>query len=70
MVPRGNEHSERIEKAEIEDRADGDERQGPPVWARPGDPRLKDDEQAWYLRPAVLGTLLIVCCVILNLIFW
>jgi SSS family solute:Na+ symporter len=33
-------------------------------------PRLKDDEQVWYLRPAVLGALLLVCCIILNYIFW
>jgi len=33
-------------------------------------PRLKDDEQHFLLRPAVLGTILIVACVILNIIFW
>jgi SSS family solute:Na+ symporter len=33
-------------------------------------PKLKDDEAAWYLRPAVLGVVLLACCVILNLIFW
>jgi SSS family solute:Na+ symporter len=33
-------------------------------------PKLKDDEQAWYLRPAVLGVVLLAACVILNLIFW
>jgi SSS family solute:Na+ symporter len=33
-------------------------------------PKLKDQEQAWYLRPAVLGVVLLACCVILNIIFW
>ena len=33
-------------------------------------PKLKDEEQAWYLRPAVLGVVLLACCVILNIIFW
>jgi SSS family solute:Na+ symporter len=33
-------------------------------------PKLKDQEQNWFLRPAVLGTILLGCCVILNLIFW
>jgi SSS family solute:Na+ symporter len=33
-------------------------------------PKLKDDETAWYLRPAVLGMVLLACCVILNIIFW
>lgn len=33
-------------------------------------PKLKDDEQSWYLRPAVLGIVLLVCCVILNILFW
>jgi SSS family solute:Na+ symporter len=33
-------------------------------------PKLKDEETAWYLRPAVLGVVLIACCVILNVIFW
>ena len=33
-------------------------------------PRLKDEEKAWYLRPAVLGMVLLVACVILNIIFW
>ena len=32
-------------------------------------PKLKDDEQAWYLRPAVLGIVLLGACVVLNLIF-
>lgn len=33
-------------------------------------PKIKDEEKAWYLRPATLGIILLVCCVILNLIFW
>jgi SSS family solute:Na+ symporter len=33
-------------------------------------PKLKDEEQAWYLRPAILGCVLLACCVVLNLIFW
>jgi SSS family solute:Na+ symporter len=33
-------------------------------------PKLKDDEQNWLLRPAVFGTILIIGCVILNIIFW
>ena len=33
-------------------------------------PRIRDEEQAWYLRPAVLGAILLAGCVILNYIFW
>jgi SSS family solute:Na+ symporter len=33
-------------------------------------PKLKDEEQTWILRPAVLGTILLAACVALNLIFW
>ncbi|MBC8095251.1 MAG: hypothetical protein H7Y43_05525 [Akkermansiaceae bacterium] len=33
-------------------------------------PKIKDSEQVWYLRPAVVGTILLICCVILNIIFW
>jgi SSS family solute:Na+ symporter len=32
-------------------------------------PKLKDEESAWYLRPATIGIVLLICCVILNLIF-
>ena len=32
-------------------------------------PKIKDHGGAWYLRPAVVGILLLICCVILNLIF-
>ncbi|HSD26335.1 MAG TPA: sodium:solute symporter family protein [Vicinamibacteria bacterium] len=33
-------------------------------------PRLADDEKHWILRPAVLGTILLAGCVVLNVIFW
>jgi len=33
-------------------------------------PKIKDNEQNWLLRPAVLGTILFICCVVLNLIFF
>jgi SSS family solute:Na+ symporter len=33
-------------------------------------PRLKDEETAWYLRPATLGIILLAACVVLNIIFW
>jgi SSS family solute:Na+ symporter len=33
-------------------------------------PRVVDPEQNWFLRPAVLGTILLIACVILNYIFW
>jgi solute:Na+ symporter, SSS family len=33
-------------------------------------PRLPDEERHWILRPAVLGAILLGCCVILNVIFW
>jgi len=32
-------------------------------------PKIKDDEKAWYLRPAVVGVVLLLCCVVLNVIF-
>jgi solute:Na+ symporter, SSS family len=32
-------------------------------------PKIRDEEQAWYLRPATLGIVLLVACVILNIIF-
>jgi len=32
-------------------------------------PKLKDDEQSWFLRPATLGIVLLLCCVLLNFIF-
>jgi SSS family solute:Na+ symporter len=33
-------------------------------------PKLKEVEQNWFLRPAVLGTILLLCCVVLNILFW
>src|SRR5690606_3995406 len=33
-------------------------------------PKIKDEQAAWYLRPAVVGLILLLCCVILNIIFW
>ena len=33
-------------------------------------PKIKDEGTAWYLRPAVVGTVLLLGCVILNIIFW
>ena len=33
-------------------------------------PKIKDDEQHVLMRPAVLGTVLLIACVILNWIFW
>jgi SSS family solute:Na+ symporter len=33
-------------------------------------PKIKDDEQNWFLRPAVLGVILLAVCVIMNIIFW
>jgi solute:Na+ symporter, SSS family len=33
-------------------------------------PKLKDEETAWYLRPAVIGIILLIGCVILNIIFF
>jgi SSS family solute:Na+ symporter len=33
-------------------------------------PKIKDEGTAWHLRPAVIGTVLMIGCVILNIIFW
>jgi SSS family solute:Na+ symporter len=33
-------------------------------------PKLKDEEKAWYMRPAIIGVVLLVGCIILNIIFW
>jgi SSS family solute:Na+ symporter len=33
-------------------------------------PKIKDEQAAWYSRPAVVGTILLIVCVILNIIFW
>jgi SSS family solute:Na+ symporter len=33
-------------------------------------PKIKDENQPWYQRPAIVGLVLIAVCVILNFIFW
>jgi SSS family solute:Na+ symporter len=33
-------------------------------------PKINSDEIVWYQRPGVVGTILLICCVILNVIFW
>ncbi len=33
-------------------------------------PKIKDENQPWYQRPAIVGTVLLIACVILNIIFW
>ena len=33
-------------------------------------PKIVDDNQPWYLRPAIVGIVLLIVCVILNFIFW
>jgi SSS family solute:Na+ symporter len=33
-------------------------------------PKIKDEHVPWFQRPAVVGTILIICCIILNIIFW
>jgi SSS family solute:Na+ symporter len=33
-------------------------------------PKVVDQSQAFWQRPAFLGVLLLICCVILNLLFW
>ena len=33
-------------------------------------PRLREADQAWYARPAVLGAGVLAATLILNLLFW
>jgi SSS family solute:Na+ symporter len=33
-------------------------------------PKLKDEETSWYLKPAVVGIILLAVCVVMNVIFW
>jgi len=33
-------------------------------------PKIKDEHQPWYQRPVIVGSVLLVACVILNIIFW
>jgi SSS family solute:Na+ symporter len=32
-------------------------------------PKLKDEEREWYLRPALVGVVLLLCCIALNVVF-
>ncbi|RYD33546.1 MAG: hypothetical protein EOP85_20670 [Verrucomicrobiaceae bacterium] len=33
-------------------------------------PKFREEGEAWILRPAVLGTIVFICAIILNIIFW
>jgi len=33
-------------------------------------PKIKSDNLVWYQQPGVVGTILLICCIILNVIFW
>jgi len=33
-------------------------------------PKIVDNNQPWYMRPSIVGTVLLIVCVILNFIFW
>jgi SSS family solute:Na+ symporter len=33
-------------------------------------PKIKDEDQPFYMRPAFIGVVLLICCVVLNVIFW
>ncbi len=33
-------------------------------------PKIKSDSLVWYQQPGVVGTILLICCIILNVIFW
>ena len=33
-------------------------------------PKIVDQEESWYLRPSVIGVILLIGCVILNVVFW
>ena len=33
-------------------------------------PKIKSDNLVWYQQPGVVGSILLVCCIILNVIFW
>jgi len=33
-------------------------------------PKIVDHEDSWWLRPSVIGVLLLIGCVILNVVFW
>ena len=33
-------------------------------------PKIPSGDLAWHQRPGVIGTVLLICCVILNILFW
>jgi SSS family solute:Na+ symporter len=33
-------------------------------------PKLADQDQSFFLRPGVLGSILLAGCIVLNIIFW
>jgi SSS family solute:Na+ symporter len=33
-------------------------------------PKISEPDQPWYLKPSVLGTILLLCCAGLNFLFW
>jgi SSS family solute:Na+ symporter len=33
-------------------------------------PKIHDENQPWFRRPAIVGIVLLVVCIILNAIFW
>jgi SSS family solute:Na+ symporter len=33
-------------------------------------PKIHDENQPWFLRPAIVGVVLLIACVVLNVIFW
>ena len=33
-------------------------------------PKIVDQEESWFLRPSVIGIILLIGCVILNVVFW
>ncbi|RYD34303.1 MAG: hypothetical protein EOP85_19950 [Verrucomicrobiaceae bacterium] len=33
-------------------------------------PKFREEGEAWILRPAVLGSIVFICAIILNIIFW
>ena len=33
-------------------------------------PKLVEEEKSWYMRPALLGTLLLFVCIVMNILFW
>jgi SSS family solute:Na+ symporter len=33
-------------------------------------PKIQSGALAWHQRPGVIGVVLLICCIILNVIFW